>query len=207
MAKSGTLRIIRLVAWGAVALVALVAGAFMLGELQQAARQGASLPGAARIGGAFELTDQDGKSFSSEQLKGRPHIVFFGFTHCPDICPTTLLELSKLLESLGEDADKLGVLFITVDPARDTPENLKSYLASFDPRITGLTGTSEQIKKVTNLYRAVYEKVPSADGTDYTMNHTASVYLIDRSGALSSTLAWGEDAETQRKKLLRLVAK
>jgi protein SCO1 len=207
MAKSGTLRIIRLVAWGAVALVALVAGAFMLGELQQAARQGASLPGAARIGGAFELTDQDGKSFSSEQLKGRPHIVFFGFTHCPDICPTTLLELSKLLESLGEDADKLGVLFITVDPARDTPENLKSYLASFDPRITGLTGTSDQIKKVTNLYRAVYEKVPSADGTDYTMNHTASVYLIDRSGALSSTLAWGEDAETQRKKLLRLVAK
>lgn len=179
----------------------------MLGELQKAARQGASLPGAARIGGAFELTDQNGKTFSSEQLKGKPHLVFFGFTHCPDICPTTLLELTKLLESMGDDANQLAVLFITVDPARDTPESLNSYLASFDPRITGLTGSGEQIKKVANLYRAVYEKVPSADGSDYTMNHTATVYLISGTGALSSTFAWGEDIETQRKKLARLLGK
>ncbi len=207
MAKSNTLRMIRLVAWGAVALIALVAGALMLGELQKAARQGASLPGAARIGGTFELTDQTGKTFSSEQLKGKPHLVFFGFTHCPDICPTTLLELTNLLESMEQKADELEVIFITVDPARDTPESLNSYLASFDPRITGLTGSSEQIKKAANLYRAVYEKVPSADGTDYTMNHTATVYLIDSTGALSSTFAWGEDIETQRKKLARLLAK
>lgn len=207
MAKSNTLSVIRLAAWGAVAIIALVAGALTLGELQKAARQGASLPGAARLGGAFELTDQNGKTFSSETLKGKPHMVFFGFTHCPDICPTTLLELTKLLEDLGSAADALEVVFITVDPARDTPENLKSYLASFDPRIMGLTGTSEQIKKAANLYRAVYEKVPSADGSDYTMNHTATVYLIDRSGVLSSTLSWGEDIETQRKKLQRLVAK
>jgi len=172
--------------------------------MQEAARQGASLPGAVRIGGDFELVDQNGDPYSSEALKGRPHAVFFGFTHCPDICPTTLFEMTKHLEALGPDADKLTVLFVTVDPARDTPAQLKTYLSAFDPRIVGLSGSAKQVADAASKYRIVAEKVATSDGS-YTMNHTASVFLFDSSGTLVSTLNWEEPEETRHKKLQRLM--
>ncbi len=202
-AKTTLLARLRFALWGLVALAAVIAGALVLGHMQEAARQGASLPGAVRIGGEFELIDQNGKAFSSERLKAKPHAVFFGFTHCPDICPTTLYEMTKHLEALGSKANDLAVLFITVDPARDTPEQLNKYLSAFDSRIIGLSGSEAQVADVTKKYRIVAEKVGTSDG-GYTMNHTATVFLFDGKGTLVSTLSWEEDEKTRQAKLDRL---
>jgi protein SCO1 len=137
-------------------------------------------PATAAIGGSFELVNQDGRTVSAQDLKGRPFLVFFGFTHCPDVCPTTLFEVSQVLRALGPDADKVNALFVTVDPERDTPDKLKDYLSSFDPHLTGLTGSSEAIAAMTKSYRVYVKKVPQADG--YTIDHTAIVYLMDKEG-------------------------
>jgi protein SCO1 len=161
------------------------------------------LPLAARIGGPFELTTHDGRRLSSAELKGTPFALFFGFTHCPDVCPTTMLELSNAIKALGPDADRMRFLFVSVDPERDTPEQLKLYLSNFDPRITGLVGTPEEIAAVAKAYRAIYEKVPTKDG--FTFNHTALVYLMGPDGRLVATLTYQESAETQLKKLRRLL--
>ena len=135
----------------------------------------------AAIGGPFQLTDQNGKSISDRDLKGHPSLVFFGFTHCPDVCPTTLFDISEILNKLGPDADKVNALFITVDPERDTPAKLKDYLSSFNPRLIGLGGDPAALAAVAKAYRVYYKKVPLKDG-DYTMDHTAIVYLMDKQG-------------------------
>jgi protein SCO1/2 len=135
----------------------------------------------AAIGGPFRLTDQNGKTVTDEDFKGHPSLVFFGFTNCPEVCPTTLFDISEVLNRLGPDADKVNALFVTVDPARDTPEKLKDYLSSFNPRLIGLGGDPAAIAAVAKAYRVFYEKVPQ-DGGNYTMNHTAIVYLMDKQG-------------------------
>jgi protein SCO1 len=135
----------------------------------------------AAIGGPFHLTDQNGKPVSHEDMKGKPFLVFFGFTHCPDVCPTTLFEVSEVFRKLGPDADKARALFITVDPDRDTPAILKDYLQSFDPHLTGLTGDADGIAGVLKAYRVYAKKIPLKDG-DYTMDHTAIVYLMGKDG-------------------------
>ncbi|MDX2287385.1 MAG: SCO family protein [Hyphomicrobiaceae bacterium] len=201
-AQKSTLGTIRLILWAAVGVAVLAGGLILSGEL---ARTGPGLPGAARIGGPFVLTSHTGQRFSSERLAGKPYMLFFGFTHCPDICPTTLHEVSKHLEALGPAADNLTVLFVTVDPERDTQELLSQYLSAFDKRIIGLTGTAEEIAQVTKAYRAIYEKVATT-GEDYTMNHTATVYLFDAGGRLRSTLTWQEPEETRMGKLKKLLA-
>jgi protein SCO1/2 len=137
------------------------------------------------IGGPFHLTDQNGKAVTDEDLKGKPFLVFFGFTHCPDVCPTTLFDVSEVLRSLGSDADRTAALFITVDPERDTATALKDYLGSFDPHLRGLTGDADALAKVAKEYRVYYKKVP-LDGGDYTMDHTAIVYLMDKDGRFVS---------------------
>ncbi len=134
----------------------------------------------AAIGGPFQLVDQDGRPLSDQDLKGHPFLVFFGFTHCPDVCPTTLFEVSEVLRALGPDADKVNALFVTVDPERDTPDKLKDYLASFDPHLRGLTGQSPAIEAIAKAYRVYVKKVPQENG--YTMDHTAIVYLMDKDG-------------------------
>src|SRR5690606_7553453 len=154
-------------------------------------------------GGPFELTTHEGKRLSSADLKGTPFAVFFGFTHCPDVCPTTLLELSNVIKRLGSDADRMRYLFISVDPERDTPEHLKRYLTSFDPHIVGLTGTPDEIAAAAKAYRAFYQKVPTEDGV--TFNHTALVYLMGRDGRLVATITYEESEEVQLKKLRRLL--
>ena len=159
-----------------VAGLALFAGAFVI-----AAGNLSTSPGPSAIGGAFTLTDQDGKPITEAALKGRPSLVFFGYTHCPDVCPTTLFDISEVLRSLGPDAARTTALFITVDPERDTPAVMKDYLSSFDPHLKGLTGDSTAVAKVTSEYRVYAKKVPLKDG-DYTMDHTALVYLMDRDG-------------------------
>jgi protein SCO1 len=137
--------------------------------------------GSSAIGGPFHLIDQNGKPFSNQDMKGKPYLVFFGYTHCPDICPTTLFEISQLFRKLGPDANQLGALFITVDPARDTQTVLKEYLASFDAHLRGLTGDQKAIDQAMKDYRVYAKKVP-LQGSDYSMDHTAIVYLMDKDG-------------------------
>ena len=138
-------------------------------------------PAIAAVGGPFHLEDQNGQPVSDEDMKGRPFLVFFGFAHCPDVCPTTLFEMSEVMRHLGKDADRIGALFITVDPERDTPAALKDYLASFDPHLRGLTGDPAAVNAAIKAYRVYAKKIP-LEGGDYTMDHTAAVYLMDKDG-------------------------
>ena len=135
----------------------------------------------AAIGGSFKLVDQDGRVVTDQDFKGRPYLVFFGFTHCPDICPTALFQVSEIMRALGRDADRTRALFITVDPERDTPRVIKDYLSSFDPHLTGLTGDPAEVAAVTKAYRVYFKKVPLDQG-GYTVDHTAIVYLMDKEG-------------------------
>ena len=137
-------------------------------------------PAASGIGGPFTLTDPTARPLPTADFKGEPTLVFFGYTHCPDICPTTLASLSQVLAALGPDK-KAAALFITLDPERDTPAVLKDYLSSFDPRIVGLTGSPAALEAVEREYRVYAKKVP-AQGGDYSMDHTGLVYLMDKHG-------------------------
>jgi protein SCO1/2 len=133
------------------------------------------------VGGPFNLVDQNAKPITDQDMKGHPFLVFFGFTHCPDVCPTTLFEVSEILRAAGPGAKDARALFITVDPERDTPAVLKDYLGSFDPRIIGVTGDNEAIAAVIKSYRVYAKKVPTENGS-YTMDHTAIVYLMGKDG-------------------------
>ena len=143
--------------------------------------QGPTLPQVAAIGGPFSLTDQNGRTVTDQDFKGHPFLVFFGFTNCPDICPTTMFEISEIMKRLGPDGDRVRALFITVDPERDTPAAMKDYLSSFDPRIVGVTGAEAAIAAVAKAYRAYYKRMPLAEG-GYTMDHTAFIYLMGADG-------------------------
>jgi protein SCO1/2 len=137
--------------------------------------------GASAIGGPFKLIDQNGRQITDADIKGRPFLIFFGYTHCPDVCPTTLFDVSEVMRALGEDADRTGALFITVDPERDSPAVLKDYLSSFDPHLRGATGDRAAVDAVEKAYRVYAKKVPGENG-DYSMDHTALVYLMDKQG-------------------------
>lgn len=139
----------------------------------------------AAIGGPFQLTDQNGKAVTDKNLRGKPTLIFFGYTHCPDVCPTSLFEISEVLRAMGKDADKVNAIFISVDPERDTQAAMKDYLSSFDPHLQGLSGDAAEIAKVITSYRVYAKKVPAKDG-DYTMDHTALIYLMDRDGRFVS---------------------
>lgn len=168
-----------------------------------AVAQGAALPTTQRPLPAFTLTDHTGKPFSSRRLKGRAYAIFFGFTNCPDVCPTTLLEMSNHLAGLGRLANKVTVLFVTVDPERDTIAHLGAFLAAFDKRIIGLTGSDIDIASVAQAYKASYEKVPTSSG--YTMNHSAGVFLFDRKGRPAGVLVHSDSEAEQRSKLRRAI--
>ena len=166
----------------ALPLIAFLFGLAILGlaailTLTPSGRQAA----VSSVGGPFTLVAHDGRTVTEKDFLGAPHLVFFGFTHCPDVCPTKLFEISEVLGATGDRGRSLRALFITVDPERDTPEVLKSYLGSFDERLVGLTGSPQAIEGVVKAYRAYARKVPLKDG-DYTMEHTSLVYLFDRRG-------------------------
>lgn len=175
---------VRIVTWVTVAIVAGIWIGFS-GVLPGTERgQEPASTGVAAIGGPFALTSHKGEKVDNAKLAGRPYLVFFGFTHCPDICPTKLFEISEVLRAAGDGAKAKGLkaLFITVDPERDTPDAMKSYLGSFDSRIVGLSGDRPAIDAVIKAYRAYARKVPLKDG-DYTMDHTALVYLMGKDGS------------------------
>jgi protein SCO1/2 len=153
-------------------------GVFLYATGQFGSGRGGS---ASLIGGPFQLVDQDGKLTTEQDMKGKPFLMFFGFTHCPDVCPTALFEVSEVMRALGPDADRTGAMFVTVDPERDTPAVMKDYLASFDPHVRGLSGDSKAIEAIQKAYRVYAKKVPTESG-DYTMDHTALIYLMDKQG-------------------------
>jgi protein SCO1/2 len=134
-----------------------------------------------KVGGPFTLVDQKGNEVTDRTLLGKPTVMFFGFTHCPEVCPTTLYEMTLVLEELGEDAGNINSVFVSVDPERDTREALADYLEAFDPHIIGLTGPRDEIQRMADAYRVYFRKVPM-DGGDYTVDHTALVYLFDADG-------------------------
>ncbi|MBP0441394.1 SCO family protein [Tianweitania sediminis] len=160
--------------------------------------------GVATVGGPFTLTGVDGQAVTEKDLLGKPSAIFFGFTYCPEVCPTTLSELSALADQLGSDADKLNLVFISVDAERDGPEEMKQYLTAFDSRIIGLTGTPEQIDAAAKAFKIYYTKVLLDDG-DYTMDHTASVILMDAYGKFFGTMAYEEAMSVMLAKLKRLI--
>ena len=168
--------------------IVLIFAAFLTGLvifsgvfLYTAGNFGGGGPAASAIGGPFKLVDQNGTAITDADLKGKPHLVFFGYTHCPDVCPTTLFDVSEVLRALGKDADGTGALFITVDPERDTPAVMKDYLSSFDPHLRGATGDRTSVDAAEKSYRVYAKKVPTQGG-DYSMDHTALVYLMDKQG-------------------------
>src|SRR5947209_7755621 len=176
-------------------VVALVVGLCMLGGWR-----GVTAPGA--IGGPFRLTDQAGQTVTEQELQGKPTLIFFGFTHCPDVCPTSLFEISEVLRAMGKDAERVNAWFISVDPERDTRAAMKDYLSSFDPHLKGLTGSPEAVAKVISSYRVYAKKIPLKDG-DYTMDHTALIYLMDRDGKFVAPFNLKRTAEQAAQDLQR----
>ncbi|PZR00878.1 MAG: electron transport protein SCO1/SenC [Cereibacter sphaeroides] len=181
--------------------------AFMLGlgawQTRDRPRADKALP--LPIGGMeWQLTDHRGQPVRPSDWPGRPVMVFFGFTWCPDVCPTTLNDISLWLEELGADADRLVVALITVDPERDTPDVLADYLSNFDPRIVGLTGSPDQIAQAAADFRVTYRRVPG-EGEDYTMDHTAGVFLFHPDGGLASVIDFHEDRRFAVPKIRRIL--
>jgi protein SCO1 len=194
------LRIIRVATLASIA--APVAIIIVLSLLPAPAQQPAeSVP----IGGPFELVDQDGIKVTDKTFAGKPSVIFFGFTSCSEACPLFLTELSTWLKAIGPDADKLNVLFISIDPERDTSAHLKEYLSSFDPRIHGLTGTGEQIAAVAKEYRVYYKRIQLEKGV-YALPHAAVIYLMDRAGKFVNQISLGADDKTATERLRRLAA-
>jgi protein SCO1/2 len=177
----------------AVIAACLVLAALGLWTVMTPSRSGTSL-----IGGPFALQTADGKSITDAEMKGKPFLVYFGYTHCPDVCPTTLAQMSDVLKRLPDKP--IRALFITVDPERDTPALMADYVSSFDPRIVGLSGSPEQIAAIEKAYRVYARKAPTKDG-DYTMDHSSIVYLMDAKGGFVEAFNLDRPPEESAKEL------
>lgn len=185
--------------------VALIIGAIAVYTLSRPAGNGNIVTsGQAQVGGPFSLTDTSGARVTEKTLLGKPSILFFGFTYCPEVCPTTLYEMSTMLQKMGDDADRINAVFISVDPDRDTPQVMKEYLQAFDPHIRGFTGTPAETRTIAKAYRVYYKKVP-VEGGDYTVDHTALVYLFDADGKFVSPLNLKQDPEKAAEPILALL--
>lgn len=174
---------------------------------EREARGGTSLASLGKpIDERFRLIDHFGRQVGPDTFAGKVRLVFFGFTHCPDVCPTGLALMSQLLEELGDDAKDVQALFISVDPERDTVAVLKEYVSVFAGNILGLTGTPEQIADVTKAFSACFKKVPQPGG-GYTVDHTASIYLLGRDGTFRATIDLHEKQEVGLQKIRHVLAK
>jgi len=193
---------VRIILW---ALVALAAVGFAYLQLRPTPLPQPPQTYAAALGGPFSLTAADGSTVTDQSLKGRPFALFFGFTRCPDVCPTTLARLAKLRGEMGSEGEKLQIVFVSVDPEADTPADIGRYIDLFGTPIIGLTGTPEQIGQIAKAFGIYYAKVHQ-DGSNYTIDHTATVFLMDRQGRLQSTLDMKEGDGAAMAKLRRLVS-
>ncbi|TFF18728.1 SCO family protein [Jiella endophytica] len=181
------------------AVVALVAGILAVTYFNLVGQSSAS---GEPYGTPFTLVDQNGTSFSSDQLKGKPYALFFGYTHCPDVCPTTLFELASHHDEIEKKGGDFRIVFVTVDPERDTPAILKDYVDAVSPDIVALTGEKGDVARMAKGWGAFFAK--SGEGEDYLMDHTSTTFLIDAEGHLAGTIAYGEDPKTVTGKLDRL---
>jgi len=194
MANTNTLRF---ALWAMVALGAVIFATFYF--------QGGPKSGGIEFGAPFKLSSTKGGEIDSESLKGKPYGLFFGFTHCPEVCPTTLNDMSVAMKELGDQAKDFRLFFVTVDPDRDTPDVMKDYISNFDPRIEGLVPTDQELQKITKDFHIYYKKVATSDG-GYTMDHTATLFLFSGDGKLKSTVSFDEDARARMAKLEKLLA-
>ena len=191
-------RSFRIAMW---ALVALCAATFAYVQFQGGSYKSAPIV----FGAPFKLTSTKGGELDLATLKGTPYGIFFGFTQCPEVCPTTLNDMSVAMKELGEPAKNFRLLFVTVDPDRDTQDVMRDYISNFDPRIEGLIPTDQELQKVAKDFHIYYKKVATSDG-GYTMDHTATLFLFDANGNLKSTVSFDEDKATRMEKLRKLLA-
>jgi protein SCO1/2 len=190
-------RQLSLIVWGfALGLTALAVVAYGL-------LPGPGRPSVTGIGGPFTMVSQDGRIVTDRDLAGRPYLVFFGYTHCPDFCPTALYDITTVFKALGPDK-KIAALFVSVDPERDTPELLKTYLESFDPRIIGLTGDKAKTEAIAKAFKVYVKKVPGENG-EYTVDHTAAVYLVDKTGHFVSAINLAKSPKQAARELERFL--
>ncbi|WP_373235424.1 SCO family protein [Cohaesibacter celericrescens] len=200
---------IRLVAWTLVLLITAALGVMIFQwyseELNvQKTQSGQS---SIAIGGDFALTDHTGKAVTAADYTDKPLVIYFGYTFCPDVCPTTLSEMTLWVEELGDDAKKLNYLFITVDPERDDQESVAQYVDAFFDDLVGLRGTKEQTEAVIKSYRVYAKKVEDeAADSNYVMDHTASVFLMKKNNVFSGTISYGEAHDSAVAKLRKLIA-
>jgi protein SCO1 len=185
-----------------VAAIAIAAGAT---ALWMGLPSRAPVQSGTTIGGPLTLVDDTGVQVTEAALRGKPTVMYFGYTFCPDVCPTTLTDLAQWMHLLGPDADRLNYVFVTVDPERDTPKVMHDYVSAFDPRIRGFTGTSDQIAKVASEYRIYYKRIPTSDGS-YVMDHTSILYLMDANGKSVGFIGDQEETASAVAKLKKLAA-
>ncbi len=188
---------VRIVLWALVALAAISATVIYFTRPLQ--------PSGAMFGGPFEMTaTTTGEAFTQDDLLGTPTLMFFGYTYCPDVCPTTLAEATGWKQQLGLDDDQLRIVFVSVDPERDTLEHTQGYLSNFGPDVMGLVGDQAQTEQIKRSYGVFSEKTEVEGSTEYLMNHTASVFMIDDEGEFFGTIAYQEDNQTALDKVRRL---
>jgi protein SCO1/2 len=187
----------RMILWGLVVLAAIAATALFLFAPPR------NPQGVGIGGGTYSLVDGSGAAVDQTMFTGQPSLLFFGYTHCPDVCPTTLAEMATWFEALGPDATNLKAYFVTVDPERDTPEVVGDYVGWMDGKVTAVTGSREEIDKIVSAWKVLGEKV--GEGDDYTMNHTASVFLVNAEGGFEGTIAYGENADIAVQKIRKLM--
>ncbi|MBP0493566.1 SCO family protein [Pararoseomonas indoligenes] len=187
--------------WGATFLVRKpgetlgTAFARLLGDSPAPSAGGVALPGGVSVGGPFTLVDGDGKTVTEANLRGKLALVFFGYTFCPDVCPTELQAVAQAMDLLGPQADQVRPVFVTIDPERDTPAKIKDYVALFHPSILGLTGTPAQVSAAARAWRVYYAKVTPPGASDYLMDHSAFTYLMGRDGSLRTLFRPGATPE------------
>jgi protein SCO1 len=204
-----TLSGVRKILWAMVAVTSVLLAAGYTAQWELERRSGGVETVAEKeiaIGGPFAMKDVSGREVTQETYAGKGWMMFMGFTNCPDICPTTLAEMSGWLQELGAGEDDIRGFLVTVDPERDTPEILGQYMSSFDDRIVALVPTPEQLAAFADSYKVYYNKVP-LEGGGYTMDHTAGVLLFDRAGRFSGTIDLHEDRETALAKIRNLLDK
>ena len=194
------MKTVRIAVWVAVLLMAGILGWLTLNvtKTKEAVSEGP-------FGVPFTLVSQTGQPITEQALRGKPTALFFGFTHCPEVCPTTLFELAGWLKTLGDDGKNLNAYFVTVDPERDTPQVMNTYVSNFSDRIVGISGDPDKVHAMAKSFSIYWKKVDTSDG-DYTMDHTASVLLLNAKGEFAGTIAYGESADTAIAKLKRLAA-
>jgi protein SCO1/2 len=195
--RSTLLKRLRFILWALVVIVGL--GATALYFLRPPERP------VGLFGGEFTLHTTDGKDFAEKDLPGVPTLVYFGYTFCPDVCPTTLVEILGWQQTLGVTPDELRVIMVTVDPERDTPENLRQYLDAFSSDFIGLTGSEDETEAAKKAFGVFSQKVITDEATDYLVDHTASVFLLGRDGRFEGTIAYGEESAPAVAKIQRLL--